>query len=73
MRGAPLTSWPGAPAEYILCAGDRVFAPGWSRRVAAQRLGVTARELPGGHSPFLARPALLADELLAAATAHGLV
>jgi len=35
--------------------------------------GVTARELPGGHSPFLACPALLADELLAAAAANGLV
>jgi pimeloyl-ACP methyl ester carboxylesterase len=68
----PLASWPGVPAEYILCRDDRVFAPDWSRRVAAERLGVTARELPGGHSPFLARPALLADELLAAAAAHGL-
>ena len=68
----PLTSWPGVPAEYILCRDDRVFAPDWSRRVAADRLGVTARELPGGHSPFLARPALLADELLTAAAAHGL-
>jgi hypothetical protein len=35
--------------------------------------GFRAREQPGGHSPFLARPALLADELLAAAKAHGLV
>jgi hypothetical protein len=71
-----VTCWELLAAEYILCRDDRVFAPDWSRRVAAQRLGVTARELPGGHSPFLARllarPALLADELLAAAAAHGL-
>ncbi len=69
----PLTAWPDVPAEYILGQEDRVFAPDWSRRVAVHRLGVTARELPGGHSPFLARPAQLADELLAAAAAHGLV
>ncbi len=74
MREAtPLTAWPDVPAEYILGREDRVFAPDWSRRVAAQRLGVTARELPGGHSPFLARPAALADELLDAAAAHGLI
>ena len=69
----PLTAWPDVPAEYILGREDRVFAADWSRRVAAQRLGVTARELPGGHSPFLARPADLAGELLNAAAAHGLV
>jgi hypothetical protein len=42
------------------------------RREKLPCLGVKPRELPGGHSPFLARPAALADELLAAAAAHGL-
>lgn len=68
----PLAAWPRVPAEYILGREDRVVSPAWSRHVAPQRLGVKARELPGGHSPFLARPAALADELLAAAAAHGL-
>jgi pimeloyl-ACP methyl ester carboxylesterase len=68
----PLTTWPGLPAEYILGQGDRVVSPAWSRHVVPQRLGVKAREVPGGHSPFLARPAALADELLAATAAHGL-
>jgi pimeloyl-ACP methyl ester carboxylesterase len=69
----PLAAWPGVPVEYILGQEDRVISPEWSRHTARQRLGVTARELPGGHSPFLARPAALADELLAAAAAHGLL
>jgi pimeloyl-ACP methyl ester carboxylesterase len=47
-------------------------SPAWSRLAARQRLGVTARELDGGHSPFLARPAVLADELLLVARAHAL-
>lgn len=68
----PLGAWPGVPAEYILCREDRMVLPDWSRRIARQRLGVTARELDGGHSPFLARPAALADELLSAARAHAL-
>ena len=37
--------------------------PAWSRRTAAERLGVTPIELPGGHTPSLARPAALADAL----------
>lgn len=68
----PLAAWPAVPAEYILGEEDRAVSPAWSRQAARERLGVTARELPGGHSPFLARPAALADELLAAAGAHGL-
>jgi pimeloyl-ACP methyl ester carboxylesterase len=68
----PLDAWPDTPVEYILGQEDRVISPDWSRHTARQRLGVTARELPGGHSPFLARPAALADELLSAAAAHGL-
>jgi len=35
--------------------------------VARNRLGVESVELPGGHSPMLARPASLADALVAAA------
>jgi pimeloyl-ACP methyl ester carboxylesterase len=68
----PLTAWPRVPAEYILGREDRVISPAWSRYVVPQRLAVRAREFPGGHSPFLARPAALADELLAVAAAHGL-
>jgi hypothetical protein len=41
-----------------------MIAPAWSRRVARERLGVESVELPGGHSPFLSRPAELAAALV---------
>jgi pimeloyl-ACP methyl ester carboxylesterase len=68
----PLTAWPEVPAEYILCTEDRAVSPAWSRDVARRRLGVTPRELAGGHSPFLAQPGRLADLLVALADEHGL-
>lgn len=60
----PLARWPDVRAAYVLCRDDRAVNPAWSRRAAAQRLGVEPLELDGGHSPFLARLAELADLLL---------
>ncbi|OBF15711.1 alpha/beta hydrolase [Mycobacterium sp. ACS4331] len=57
---APL---PAVPSTYIVCTDDRILDPDWSRRVAAERLGADVVELPGGHSPFLSRPEVLADVL----------
>ncbi len=54
---------PSTPATYVVCAEDRMIDPGWSRRVATERLGAELVELPGGHSPFYSRPAALADAL----------
>lgn len=62
-RDNPLTALPTAPAAYVLCIDDRVVNPAWSRRVARNRLGVDAIELPGGHVPMLADPPLVADLL----------
>jgi pimeloyl-ACP methyl ester carboxylesterase len=59
----PLERWPDIPSSYILCTGDKLIAPDWSRRVARERLGVEAIELPGGHSPMLSRPRHLAEIL----------
>lgn len=59
--------WPQVETMSIVCAEDRVVNPTWSRRVARDRLGVEPIDLPGGHSPFLARPGALADILM-----HGL-
>jgi hypothetical protein len=59
----PIGAWPAIPARYILGTEDAVVSPAWSRRVAVERLGVAADELPGGHSPFLARPRPLAELL----------
>ncbi len=63
----PLAAWPDTPRVSILCREDRAVAPDWSRRAARERLGVDALELPGGHSPFLSRPAELAALLDGAA------
>lgn len=54
---------PAVSSAYIVCADDRMIDPGWSRRVATERLGAELVELPGSHSPFYSRPAALADVL----------
>ena len=59
----PLERWPEVESVYVLCTEDRIVAPEWSRRAARERLGVEPVELPGSHSPFLSRPAELADAL----------
>lgn len=63
----PVDAWPDIPATYVLCRADRVVNPAWSRRAARDGLDVEPVELDGGHSPFLSRPAELADVLLAVA------
>lgn len=60
----PVERWPDTRIDSVVCADDRVVRPAWSRRVARERLGVEPVELPGGHSPMLARPADLAAVLL---------
>jgi pimeloyl-ACP methyl ester carboxylesterase len=58
---SPLQKWPDVPVSYVLCADDRVVNPKWARTAVPERLGVEPTELPGSHSPFLARPADLVD------------
>lgn len=62
---AEFDAWPTVETVSITCAEDRVVNPAWSNRVARERLGVEPVELPGGHSPFFARPADLVGVLLA--------
>jgi hypothetical protein len=57
---------PDGPSTYVLCTEERALSPAWSRRAAAS-IGAAVVELPGGHSPFLSRPAVLADVLSALA------
>jgi pimeloyl-ACP methyl ester carboxylesterase len=65
----PLRAWPDVPSSYVLCTDDRACNPAWSRRAARGRLGVEPIELVGAdHSPFLSRPAALADLLVGLAT-----
>jgi pimeloyl-ACP methyl ester carboxylesterase len=63
----PLEHWPDAAVASIHCRDDRAVNPEWSTWVARNRLGIESVQLPGGHSPMLARPAALADALVAAA------
>ena len=60
---SPLTEWPDVPARYLLCRDDKVIDADWARAAAPRHAELV--ELPGDHSPFLARPAELADLLLA--------
>jgi pimeloyl-ACP methyl ester carboxylesterase len=59
----PLREWPAVHSAYILCTDDRVVSRVYSVRAARDLLHVEAIELPGGHSPFLSRPADLAARL----------
>jgi alpha/beta hydrolase family protein len=59
----PLAAWPDVPTRYLLCRNDRLFPPGWVRRVVRNRLGITPDEIDSGHCPALSRPRELADRL----------
>jgi pimeloyl-ACP methyl ester carboxylesterase len=61
----PLDDWPDLPMTFIVCSEDRMGRAGPLREVAHRRFGLEAKELEGGHSPFLSRPAELAGALLA--------
>jgi pimeloyl-ACP methyl ester carboxylesterase len=67
-EACPLQEWPDVPSVTIVMSDDRAVSPDWSRRVAQGRLGAPVRELPGGHSPFLSRPAELAELLVTIAS-----
>ena len=60
----PLTEWPEGERRAIVCRDDRLIGIDWARRRIPELLGATPVELPGGHSPFLSRPAALADALV---------
>jgi pimeloyl-ACP methyl ester carboxylesterase len=59
----PLTAWPAVDVAGIVCADDRAINPDWVRAAYPERLGVVPIELPGAHSPFLTRPAELAEAI----------
>jgi pimeloyl-ACP methyl ester carboxylesterase len=62
-RPWPLDAWPDVPTRFLLCRDDRFFPAGFQRRLARERLGLDADEMPGGHLPALSRPAELVDRL----------
>jgi pimeloyl-ACP methyl ester carboxylesterase len=60
----PLVQWPAVECVSVLTTDDAVVNPHWSRTAALEQFGATTLELPGGHSPFLSRPAELAEALV---------
>jgi pimeloyl-ACP methyl ester carboxylesterase len=58
------TGWPPVPIRVVAGAYDRFFPVDFQRSVAADRLGLEADVLPGGHLIALARPSELASYLL---------
>jgi alpha/beta hydrolase family protein len=59
-------SWPPVPIRAVAGSGDRFFPAEFQRRLAAERLGIEADVLPGGHLIALSRPADLAGYLTGA-------
>jgi pimeloyl-ACP methyl ester carboxylesterase len=60
----PLSAWPDTRRAAVVGLDDAAITIEYSRFVSRERLDVTPVELPGGHSPFLANPGLLADTLV---------
>jgi pimeloyl-ACP methyl ester carboxylesterase len=54
-------AWKSMPTAYVVCEQDQVLPPDFQERMAAR--ASTVHRMPTGHSPFLSRPAELADLL----------
>lgn len=59
-------AWRQCPSTYVVCADDRATPPERQRAQAARATDVV--ELPAAHHPFVTRPRLVADVLLAQTT-----
>ena len=59
----PLDAWPEVPTRVLLGTNDRLLPAAWMRRLARDRLGVTADEIDSGHCVNLSRPRELAERL----------
>lgn len=69
----PLERWPNVPTRVLSGRDDRMFPADFQRRVARERLGIVADEIPGGHMVAMANPKGLAERLdrYAAAVSSG--
>ncbi|NUR59123.1 MAG: alpha/beta hydrolase [Catenulispora sp.] len=59
----PMPALPEVPMRFLLCREDRMFPADFQRRMAEERLGITADEMVGGHLPALAHPEELVRQL----------
>ena len=60
----PLNAWPNVPTKFILCKDDQFFPAAFMRRLAQERLGTVADEVPGCHCVALSHPKELSDLLV---------
>ncbi len=68
MEASPLADWPDSPMHMIVTRDDRVVRADWLLGEASKWLSESVPVvLPGGHSPMLSRPAVLADALIGCA------
>lgn len=65
--GSPcqFTTWPSMPIHVLVGRDDRFFPAQFQRRVARERLGISADEMPGGHLVALSQAAELSKRLIA--------
>lgn len=65
MEASPLADWPEGPMHMIVTQDDRVARIEWLLDEAQKWMpGSAPVVLPGGHSPMLSRPAILAQALI---------
>jgi pimeloyl-ACP methyl ester carboxylesterase len=57
-------AWRSTPSTYVVCTDDPILLVDGQRAVA-ERMGADVVEMPGDHSPMVARPTELADILVA--------
>lgn len=62
------STWPTVPTRVLVGRDDRFFPAEFQRRVARERLGISADEMPGGHLLALSQPAELSARLMAYVT-----
>lgn len=59
----PLKAWPDVPTKVLLSRDDHFFPVEFLRRLAKDRLGITADDMDGDHFPMLGHPTELAERL----------
>jgi pimeloyl-ACP methyl ester carboxylesterase len=58
------SGWPEVPTTVLAGRDDRLFPFDFQQRVAAERLGLEAEPIPGGHLAGLSQPEALTGRLL---------
>jgi pimeloyl-ACP methyl ester carboxylesterase len=61
-----LAAWPDIPTTVLAARDDRFFPFSFQQRVARERLGVEAIEVPGGHLAALSHPVEVTDAIVSA-------